>query len=86
MPPLKLSVDLADAGVRSFSYISEAAASHLDRRLGLSLVPRTELAAISSPAFFYDWIDRTAHVTKGIALPAKVGSFQVRLLSLAGAS
>lgn len=60
------------------SYLSEAAASHLDRRLGLGLVPRTELEAISSPAFFYDWLDRTAHVTKGIPLPEKVGSFQVR--------
>lgn len=63
----------------SSSYISEAAASHLDRRLGLALVPRTHLASFSTPAFFYDWIDRTSFKTKNKPLPEKVGSFQVRL-------
>lgn len=61
------------------SYISEAAASHLDRRLGLALVPRTDLASFSTPAFFYDWIDRTSFKTKNKPLPEKVGSFQVGL-------
>ena len=34
------------------SYISEAAASLLDRRLDLHIVPRTELVSLSSPVSF----------------------------------
>ncbi|KAG9049281.1 phosphatidyl inositol kinase [Tulasnella sp. UAMH 9824] len=57
------------------SYISEAAASLLDDRLGLNIVPRTQLVSLSSPAFSYGWVDR-ANYKKGKALPEKVGSMQ----------
>ncbi|KAF5393341.1 hypothetical protein D9757_000569 [Collybiopsis confluens] len=57
------------------SYISEAAASLLDCRLQLNIVPPTQLVSMSSPAFFYDWIDRTA-AKKGKPLPEKIGSCQ----------
>lgn len=46
--------------IPNLSYVSEAAASHLDRRMGLGIVPRTEVISLSSPAFFYDWVDREA--------------------------
>ncbi|EIN11984.1 hypothetical protein PUNSTDRAFT_83863 [Punctularia strigosozonata HHB-11173 SS5] len=39
------------------------------------MVPRTELVSLSSPAFFYDWIDRTA-AKNGKPLPEKIGSMQ----------
>ncbi|KAJ4002015.1 phosphatidylinositol 3 and 4-kinase-domain-containing protein [Lentinula boryana] len=61
--------------IPNLSYISEAAASLLDSRLQLYIVPPTQLASLSSPAFFYDWIDRTA-AKKGKPLPLKVGSLQ----------
>ncbi|KAJ3845446.1 phosphatidylinositol 3 and 4-kinase-domain-containing protein [Lentinula raphanica] len=61
--------------IPNLSYISEAAASLLDSRLELHIVPPTQLASLSSPAFFYDWIDRTA-AKKGKPLPLKVGSLQ----------
>ncbi|KAG8930968.1 phosphatidyl inositol kinase, partial [Tulasnella sp. 408] len=57
------------------SYISEAAASLLDDRLGLNIVPRTQLVSLSSPAFSYGWVDR-ANYKKGKPLPEKVGSMQ----------
>lgn len=56
--------------------MSEAAASELDRRLSLSMVPRTELVSLSSPSFFYDWIDRNAYSKKKKPLRDKIGSFQ----------
>ncbi|KAH7339768.1 phosphatidylinositol 3 and 4-kinase-domain-containing protein [Rhizoctonia solani] len=62
--------------VRSSSYISEAGACLLDTRLNLHIVPHTELASFASPAFFYDWIDRSA-TKKGKALPEKIGSLQL---------
>ncbi|KZV73350.1 hypothetical protein PENSPDRAFT_750288 [Peniophora sp. CONT] len=62
--------------IPNLSYISEAAASLLDRRLDLNIVPRTELVSLSSTAFFYDWIDRSNH-KKGKPLPDKIGSMQV---------
>ncbi|KAG8920936.1 phosphatidyl inositol kinase [Tulasnella sp. 417] len=58
-----------------YSYVSEAAASLLDDRLGLNIVPRTQLVSLSSPAFSYGWVDR-ANYKKGKALPEKVGSMQ----------
>ncbi|KAF8504243.1 phosphatidylinositol 3 and 4-kinase-domain-containing protein [Hysterangium stoloniferum] len=61
--------------IPNLSYISEAAASLLDERLQLYIVPRTELVSFSSPAFFYDWLDRSA-AKKGKPLPGKVGSLQ----------
>ncbi|SRR5258706_199000 len=68
-----------------FSYISEAAASLLDTRLDLHIVPRTDLVSISSPAFFYDWIDRAA-AKKGKNLPEKIGSLQYFLHGYTDAS
>ncbi|KAF8658260.1 hypothetical protein AX16_002036 [Volvariella volvacea WC 439] len=64
--------------IPNLSYISEAAASLLDTRLNLHIVPPTQLVSLSSPAFFYDWIDRTA-AKKGKPLPEKIGSMQVFL-------
>lgn len=69
----------------SFSYISEAAASLLDTRLDLHIVPRTDLVSISSPAFFYDWIDRAA-AKSGKNLPEKIGSLQYFLHGYTDAS
>jgi hypothetical protein len=82
-----------------FSYISEAAASLLDERLKLYIVPRTELASLSSPvsqlyitdgkeltcvkAFYYDWLDRNA-AKKGKPLPDKIGSMQYFLHGYTG--
>ncbi|GJJ06062.1 hypothetical protein Clacol_000250 [Clathrus columnatus] len=62
--------------IPNLSYISEAAASLLDTRLQLYIVPRTELVTFSSPAFFYDWLDRNA-TKKGKPLPGKIGSMQM---------
>ncbi|KAG9015617.1 phosphatidyl inositol kinase [Tulasnella sp. 427] len=56
-------------------YISEAAASLLDDRLGLNIVPQTQLVSLSSPAFSYGWVDRVNY-KKGKQLPEKVGSMQ----------
>ncbi|KAH9998443.1 phosphatidylinositol 3 and 4-kinase-domain-containing protein [Russula compacta] len=61
--------------IPNLSYISEAAASLLDTRLNLHIVPKTQLVSLSSPAFFYDWIDRTAY-KNGKPLPEKIGSMQ----------
>lgn len=61
--------------IPNLSYISEAAASLLDGRLSLYIVPPTQLASLSSPAFFYDWLDRSA-AKKGKPLPEKIGSLQ----------
>jgi len=38
--------------IPNLSYLSEAAASLLDRRLQTFIVPRTEVISISSPTFF----------------------------------
>ncbi|KZV95123.1 hypothetical protein EXIGLDRAFT_672443 [Exidia glandulosa HHB12029] len=61
--------------IPNLSYISEAAASLLDERLGLYIVPRTELVSFSTPAFFYPWLIRRA-ARKGKPLPDKIGSMQ----------
>lgn len=61
--------------IPNLSYISEAAASLLDTRLSLNIVPKTQLVSLTSPAFFYDWIDRTAY-KNGKPLPEKIGSMQ----------
>lgn len=61
--------------IPNLSYISEAAASLLDDRLNLNIVPKTQLVSFSSPAFFYDWLDRNA-AKKGKPLPEKIGSLQ----------
>ncbi|KAI8972217.1 phosphatidylinositol 3 and 4-kinase-domain-containing protein [Trametes punicea] len=71
--------------IPNLSYISEAAASLLDERLNLNIVPRTQLISLASPAFFYDWLDRTA-AKKGKPLPEKIGSMQYFLHGYTDAS
>ncbi|KAJ2922720.1 hypothetical protein H1R20_g14346, partial [Candolleomyces eurysporus] len=71
--------------IPNLSYISEAAASLLDTRLDLHIVPPTKLVSLSSPAFFYDWLDRNA-AKKGKALPEKIGSMQFFLQGFQDAS
>ena len=63
--------------IANLGYISEAAASALDRKLSLNIVPRTEVVELASPAFNYSWIDRKNKDKKG--LPKKIGSFQIFL-------
>lgn len=67
------------------SYLSEAAASIVDAALGTHIVPRTEVVALSSEAFFYDWVDRERASRKGAQLRPKEGSFQVFLEGFVGA-
>ncbi|KIY74085.1 hypothetical protein CYLTODRAFT_364402 [Cylindrobasidium torrendii FP15055 ss-10] len=62
--------------IPNLSYISEAAASLLDNRLQMYIVPPTKLVSLSSSAFFYDWIDRNG-AKKGKQLPDKIGSMQI---------
>ncbi|KAH9839416.1 phosphatidylinositol 3 and 4-kinase-domain-containing protein [Rhodofomes roseus] len=71
--------------IPNLSYISEAAASLLDERLDLYIVPRTQLVSLSSPTFFYDWLDRQA-TKKGKPLPEKIGSMQYFLHGFTDAS
>ncbi|KAJ7647342.1 phosphatidylinositol 3 and 4-kinase-domain-containing protein [Roridomyces roridus] len=71
--------------IPNLSYVSEAAASLLDTRLGLNIVPPTQLVSLSSPAFFYDWLDRNA-AKKGKPLPDKIGSMQFFLSGYTDAS
>ncbi|OBZ68177.1 Phosphatidylinositol 4-kinase lsb6 [Grifola frondosa] len=71
--------------IPNLSYISEAAASLLDDRLELNIVPKTQLVSLSSPAFFYDWLDRNA-AKKGKPLPDKIGSMQYFLHGYTDAS
>ncbi|KIM31246.1 hypothetical protein M408DRAFT_320207 [Serendipita vermifera MAFF 305830] len=72
--------------IPNLSYISEAAASLMDTRLELNIVPKTELVSISSPSFFYDWIDRVAYKQNRKPLPDKIGSFQFFLHGYTDAS
>ncbi|KAG0231723.1 phosphatidyl inositol kinase [Actinomortierella wolfii] len=67
--------------IPNLGYISESAASLMDRRLKLNIVPPTEVVWLSSPAFHYDYLDRrAAQNSKGHKpLPEKVGSFQLFL-------
>lgn len=64
--------------IPNLGYISEAAASYLDRRLQLNVCPRTEIVELASPSFFYSLKDRRAH-RRGVPLPPKMGSFQLFL-------
>ena len=61
-------------------YLSEAGASLVDRRLGLALVPRTEVVQLSSPVF-NNLFDRAAEKfgrfrVGNAELPIKTGSYQ----------
>uniref|UniRef100_A0A183BLK2 Phosphatidylinositol 4-kinase type 2 n=1 Tax=Globodera pallida TaxID=36090 RepID=A0A183BLK2_GLOPA len=76
----------------SLGYLSETAASLVDQKLGLNVVPRTAIVALAAPTFNYGRIDRTVTSTKEqiarnypdlgrhfkrIGLPPKRGSFQL---------
>lgn len=65
--------------IPNLSYVSEAAAYVLDSRLRTNLVPYTDVVALSSKSFFYDFWDRRSHYRKGKPFPEKLGSFQVFL-------
>lgn len=71
--------------IPNLSYLSESAASLLDRRLDTYIVPRTEVVSLSSTAFYYDWIDRERAARKG-RLRDKDGSFQVFMKGFIDAS
>jgi phosphatidylinositol 4-kinase type 2 len=60
-------------------YLSEAAASFFDRRLGLGIVPRTEIVTLSSPSFNYKASQKWSNRLFGTPLPKKIGSFQLFL-------
>ena len=74
--------------IPNLSYLSEAAASLLDRHLDSHLVPFTDVASFASPSFSYDWIDRHAASPERKVpkrLPEKVGSLQLFASGFRGA-
>lgn len=72
--------------IPNVGYLSEAGASYIDRRLGLGIVPRTEIVSLASPTFHYSKKDRWAAKKGWQPLPPKVGSFQVFLKDYSDAS
>ncbi|KAI8330431.1 phosphatidylinositol 3 and 4-kinase-domain-containing protein [Chlamydoabsidia padenii] len=64
--------------IPNLGYISEAAASLVDRQLGTCIVPTTHLDHFTSPSFHYDYLDRRRyrHSPQQYTLPLKIGSFQ----------
>lgn len=54
-------------------------ASYVDSRLGLGIVPRTEIVLLASPSFHYSFRQRWAHRLFKKPLPLKKGSFQLFL-------
>lgn len=82
------------------SYISEAAASLLDERLSLNIVPRTQLVSLSSQASIHHFLKMTHRITpcqaffydwldrngakKGKPLPEKIGSMQLFMHGYSG--
>jgi len=65
------------------SYVSESAASLLDRKLESYIVPRTEVVGLTSKAFHFDWIDRERAKKSG-NWRVKEGSFQVFMKGFTG--
>jgi phosphatidylinositol 4-kinase type 2 len=65
--------------IPNLSYVSEAAAYVLDKQLRANIVPYTDVVALSSKSFHYDYWDRRAFYRKKKPLPEKPGSFQVFL-------
>lgn len=70
--------------IPNLSYISEAAACVLDRRLRSFMVPFTEVIYFASKSFHYDYWDRRAFYRRRKPLPPKVGSFQAFLTGFEG--
>lgn len=60
--------------IPNLGYISEAASSTIDRRIGTRIVPHTGVVHLASPSFHYDYLDRRSASVVG--LPPKIGSFQ----------
>lgn len=58
--------------IPNLGYLSEAAASLIDRKLGTMVVPYTDVIHMSSSSFHYDYLDRRSQQ----GLPPKIGSFQ----------
>lgn len=71
--------------IPNLGYVSEAAASFVDRRLDLNVVPRTEVVYLASPTFYYSRKDWKAYQS-GKPLPEKIGSFQIFLKGFKDAS
>lgn len=65
--------------IPNLGYLTEVGASYLDRRLGLNIVPRTEVVWLASSSFHYSVWDRFRHKFWSTSLPKKVGSFQLFL-------
>ncbi|ORY22307.1 hypothetical protein LY90DRAFT_515622 [Neocallimastix californiae] len=63
--------------VPNLGYISEAAASYVDRRLHLNIVPRTEIVSLASPSFYYSTKELQDYYSGKSPLPKKKGSFQL---------
>ncbi|KAI8381001.1 phosphatidylinositol 3 and 4-kinase-domain-containing protein [Radiomyces spectabilis] len=59
--------------IPNLGYLSESAASLIDRRLGTMIVPHTDVVHLASPSFHYDYMDRRS---SHLGLPPKIGSFQ----------
>jgi phosphatidylinositol 4-kinase type 2 len=58
-------------------FLSEAAASVVDRQLGLHVVPRTEIVKLAAPSFHYGYWARMRAQRKNGRFPEKIGSFQM---------
>lgn len=65
--------------LKNSGYMCEAGASFVDRYLKLKMVPRTEIVALAAPSFNYRRSHRRAYLKNGVALPEKLGSFQLFL-------
>ncbi|KAI8986428.1 phosphatidylinositol 3 and 4-kinase-domain-containing protein [Pilobolus umbonatus] len=69
--------------IPNLGYLSEAAASLIDRKLGTMVVPFTDVIQLASPSFHYDYLDRRSSPQK---LPQKIGSFQCFLTNYTDAT